>query len=287
MQDWLVARLRRKLKAGERIVSITAYDYFTALLARDADADFVLVGDSLGNVIQGHADTTQVRLEDVIYHARIVARHFPAERVIVDMPFGTFKVSAEETVHNCLRAFQESGAGGVKLEGGDISTLEAVRTLTALGVPVIGHLGLLPQHVHAEGGYRMQGKTPEQATRLLSEARALESAGIIALVLECVEESCAARITQELRVPTIGIGSGPETDGQIIVVHDILGLLPGPAPGFVKRYANLFDSAREAVASYCADVRQAGRPAAALPGAAALPELSSLPAGYGGVHADR
>jgi 3-methyl-2-oxobutanoate hydroxymethyltransferase len=257
MQDLLAARLRRKHKAGESIASITAYDFFTALLARDADADFVLVGDSLGNVIQGGADTTQVRLEEMIYHTRIVCRHFPAGRVVLDMPFGTFKVSAEETVRNCLRAFQESGCGGVKLEGADISTLEAVRMLSALGVPVIGHLGLLPQRVHAEGGYHKQGKTPQEAARLLSEARALDSAGAVALVLECVEPDCAERITRELGIPTIGIGSGAATSGQIIVVHDILGLLPGKAPSFAKRYANLYEQAQSAVAAYCEDVRGA------------------------------
>jgi 3-methyl-2-oxobutanoate hydroxymethyltransferase len=174
----------------------------------------------------------------MIYHARIVCRH-PAGRVVIDMPFGTFKLDAQETVRNCLRAFQESGCGGVKLEGADISSLEAVRVLTALGVPVIGHLGLLPQRVHAEGGYRSQGKTPEQAARLLAEARALESAGVVALVLECVDADCAARITDELEIPTIGIGSGAVTDGQIIVVHDILGLL-GKTPVFAERYVDLY-----------------------------------------------
>lgn len=266
MQDWLVARLRHKVKAGERIASITAYDYLTAVLAREAGADFVLVGDSLGNVIHGNPDTTQVSLDEVIYHTRIVARHFPRERVVADMPFGTFKVSAEETVRNCLRAFQESGAGGVKLEGGDISTLEAVRILTALGVPVIGHLGLLPQRVHAEGGFRQQGRTPEQAARLLAEGRALESAGAAALVLECVDERCARQITEELTIPTIGIGSGHSTDGQIIVVHDILGLLPSKPPSFVTPYAALYGQALRAVEMYCADVRLAApsdRPALA------------------------
>jgi 3-methyl-2-oxobutanoate hydroxymethyltransferase len=260
--EYLVARLRQKLRRGEAIVSLTAYDYFTALIARQAGVDFVLTGDSLGNVIQGAATTVPVTLEQMIYHTRIVCAHFPPGRVVLDMPFGTFKLSAAETARNCLRAFQESGCGGVKFEGATPDNLEAVRTLSAAGVPVLGHLGLLPQMVHAEGGYRIQGKTPEQAERLLDEARALEAAGAVGVVLECVVPEVAARITAELACPTIGIGSGPGCGGQIIVVHDILGLLPGEAPAFVKRYASLYDTAAQAVAQYAADVRAGRFPAA-------------------------
>jgi 3-methyl-2-oxobutanoate hydroxymethyltransferase len=184
--EYLIARLAARQRRGERIASITAYDYFTALLAREADVDFVLVGDSLGNVVQGQSTTVPVTLDEVIYHARIVARHFPAERVVVDMPFGTFKLNAADTVQHCARAFKDSGCGAVRLEGAEASNLAAIETLTAAGVPVLGHLGLLPQRVHADGGYRYQGKTAAQADKLLADARALEAAGAFGVVLECV-----------------------------------------------------------------------------------------------------
>jgi 3-methyl-2-oxobutanoate hydroxymethyltransferase len=256
--EYLIARLSAKMRRGERIASLTAYDYFTALLAREADVDFVLVGDSLGNVVQGQSTTVPVTLDEMIYHTRIVARHFPAERVIIDMPFGTFKLAAADTVQHCARAFKESGVGAVKLEGAGSSNLAAIETLRGAGVPVFGHLGLLPQRVHADGGYRYQGKTSEQADKLLSDAKALESAGALGVVLECVVEDVAARITEELKVPTIGIGSGPHCDGQIAVIHDILGMLPWQAPAFAKKYVNLFPIAADAVREYVQDVTKAG-----------------------------
>jgi 3-methyl-2-oxobutanoate hydroxymethyltransferase len=260
MSEYLLTRLRKRRKQGQPIVSITAYDFFTALIARDADADFVLVGDSLGNVVQGAATTVGVTLDQAIYHTRIVCQHFPSERVVIDMPFGTFKLDADETVENCARAFKESGCGAVKFEGANNENLFAVRTLAEAGVPVLGHLGLLPQRVHAEGGYKIQGKTSEQADQLLKEAHALEKAGAFGVVLECVVPAVAERITAELSMPTIGIGSGNRCDGQIIVVHDILGMLPGEAPSFVKRYAQLYDTAAEAVRQYSREVRERAFP---------------------------
>jgi len=261
MSEFLLTRLRKRRKQGQPIVSITAYDFFTALVAREADVDFVLVGDSLGNVVQGAATTVGVTLEQVIYHTKIVCQHFPSERVVLDMPFGTFKLEADETVENCARAFKESGCGGVKFEGANNENLFAVRTLTEAGVPVLGHLGLLPQRVHAEGGYRVQGKTPDQAEQLLKDAHALEKAGAFGVVLECVVPEVAERITEELEIPTIGIGSGNRCDGQIIVMHDILGMLPGEAPSFVKRYAELYAQATGAVTQYSRDVRSRAYPA--------------------------
>ena len=273
MADYLVARLRQKKLRGEKIVSITAYDYFTALIARDAGVDFVLVGDSLGNVVQGARSTVPVTLEQAIYHAKIVCSHFPPERVVIDMPFGTFKLEADATVKNCVRAFQESGCGGVKFEGASTDNLIAAAILTEAGVPVIGHLGLLPQRIHAEGAYRVAGKNPAQAERLAADAVALEKAGAVAVVLECIVGEVAARITQMLKIPTIGIGCGPAVSGQIIVVHDILGMLPDEPPSFVKRYAELYRSAAQAAANYAADVRQGAYPAAetALVGRASVP----------------
>jgi len=255
MADFLVARLKRKRRAEERIVSITAYDYFTALLARRADVDFVLVGDSLGNVVQGSDTTVGVTLKQMIYHTKIVCRHFPAERVIIDMPFGTFKLDAQQTIENCVRAFKDSGCGGVKFEGATSDNLLATDALTEQGIPVLGHLGLLPQRVYADGGYRMQGKTKEQAAQLRADAQALERAGAFAVVLECVVPEVAQEITDSLGIPTIGIGSGNGCSGQIIVVHDILGMLPGDAPSFARQYADLFSIASGAVGQYAAEVR--------------------------------
>ena len=263
--------MRDKTKRGERIVSLTAYDYFTALIAREADADFVLVGDSLGNVIQGADTTVPVTLDQAIYHTRIVARHFPAQRVVLDMPFGTFKLDSGDTVRNCVRAFQDSGAGGVKFEGATAGNLAAIAKLVEAGVPVLGHLGLLPQQVYAAGGYRMQGRSARQAAKLKNDAQALEAAGCFAVVLECVVPEVAAQITEALKIPTIGIGSGAGCDGQIIVVHDILGMLPGEAPSFARRYADLYDIAADAAARFAADVRSGSFPGGgSQPGAGAL-----------------
>jgi len=260
MADYLVSRLRRKQRGGERIVSITAYDYFTAILAARADVDFVLVGDSLANVVQGEDSTVRVTLEQSIYHTNLVTRHFPAGRVLLDMPFGTFKVDAADTVKNAVRAFKETGCGGVKLEGATMDNLVAIDQLAMQGVPVLAHLGLLPQMVHVEGGYHMQGKTPEQAEKLLVDAKAVEQAGAIGIVLECVVPEVAGQITREVSIPTIGIGSGTGCSGQIIVMHDILGMLPGKPPSFVKQYANLFDDALRGVEAYAADVRSGNFP---------------------------
>ena len=265
MSEFLTARLRQKQDQHKPIVSITAYDYFTALIAREADVDFVLVGDSLGNVVQGAKTTVPVTLEQAIYHTRLVCAHFPAERVVLDMPFGTFKLEAHETVHNAVHAFKESGCGGVKFEGANHENIFATRKLVDAGVPVLGHIGLQPQRVHTEGGYRMQGKTPAQAEQIMTEARALEDAGAFAVVLECVVPELAERITAALKIPTIGIGCGPSTDGQIIVMHDILGMLPGKAPSFARQYAQLFEEAVRATAAYAEDVRQGRFPVVGTP----------------------
>jgi 3-methyl-2-oxobutanoate hydroxymethyltransferase len=256
VSEFLVPRLHAKMKAHQPIVSVTAYDYFTALLAQAAEVDFVLVGDSLGNVVQGAATTIGVTLEQLVYHTRIVCRHFPSERVLIDMPFGTFKLDARATVENCVRAFKDSGCGGVKFEGATPDNLIAVRNLAEAGVPVLGHIGLLPQRVYSEGGYRTQGKSAQQAEQIRQDALALERSGAIGVVLECVVPEVAARITAELSIPTIGIGCGPDCDGQIIVIHDILGMLPGPGPSFAKRYAELYATAAQAVTEYATDVRE-------------------------------
>lgn len=257
-----IHELRRKKERGEPIVSITAYDLFTAKLAQSAGVEFVLVGDSMGNVIQGHETTVPVTLDDVIYHTKIVVANMRDILIVGDMPFGTFKVNADETVHNALRLFKESGCGAVKMEGADETNLEAIPRLIKLGIPVMGHLGLLPQRVHATGGYRIQGKTESSRSRLLAEAKALETAGVFAIVLECVEGRTAEMITEALKVPTIGIGSGPGTDGQILVIHDALGMQARYMPKFARKFASLFDEGAKGLKKYADAVREGSFPGA-------------------------
>ncbi len=255
MADFLVTRLRARMRKGDAIASITAYDYFSARLAAEAGMDFVLVGDSLGNVIQGAESTVAVSLDEVIYHSRIVTRHFPAGRVVLDMPLGEYLASAELTIREGIRAFKTSGAGALKLEGAGALQLAAIEGLSAVGIPVVAHIGLQPQSVFAKGGFKRQGRNEEEASRLLAEAAAVEKAGACAVVLELVEPEIARQITQALAIPTIGIGSGPHCDGQILIVHDVLGLLPGDAPAFARQYAQLYGPALAALQQYAGDVR--------------------------------
>jgi 3-methyl-2-oxobutanoate hydroxymethyltransferase len=250
----LINELRRKKERQIPIVSVTAYDLFTARLAETAGADFVLVGDSLGNVIQGHETTVPVRMQDVIYHTRIVSRTLQNTLVVGDMPFGTFKITADETIHNAMQLFQEGGCAAVKMEGADETNLEAIGRLVKLGIPVMGHLGLLPQRVLATGGFRIQGRSESARKRLLAEAKALEEAGTFAIVLECVEGHTAGLITRSLKVPTIGIGSGPQTDGQILVIHDALGMNASYLPSFARKFADLFAEGAKGLSEYASAV---------------------------------
>lgn len=245
---------------GEKIVALTAYDVLFARLLEDAEIDLVLVGDSLGQVVLGYDSTLPVTLDEMIHHAGAVRRGAPRSFVVLDMPFLTFQVSEEDAIRNAGRVLKETGVQAVKLEGGDERTCATVHTLVGLGIPVMGHLGLTPQSVHAMGGYRVQGREPEEADRLLEEARALEEAGAFALVLELVPRELAARVTEALTIPTIGIGAGPECDGQVLVTHDALGLNPGFRPRFLKRFAELHDSALEGVRDFAREVREGSYP---------------------------
>lgn len=253
--------LIRKKTLGEKIAILTAYDATMARLLDRAGIDVLLVGDSLGTVILGHETTVPVTLEAMIHHTRAVAHGASRALVVSDLPFLTYQVNVEETVRNAGRLIQEGGAAAVKLEGGE-PVADRVHRLSEIGIAVMGHLGLTPQSVHRLGGYRVVGKTQEEAERLYRDARILEQAGAFSVVLECVPPDVAAAITAELKIPTIGIGAGPDCDGQVLVSYDAFGLFDEFQPSFVKRYANLAEQVSEATRQYIDDVRQGRFPAA-------------------------
>lgn len=243
-----------KKRRGEKIVLITAYDLVSALVSREAGVDALLVGDSLGMVVLGHDTTLPVTVDDMLHHCRAVARARPEMPVIVDMPYGSFHVSPRDAARDALRLVKEGGAVAVKIEGGRVRR-DVIAALLAAEIPVMGHLGLTPQSVHRLGGYKVQGRGRGAADRLQDEALFLEEAGCFALVLECIPAALAGRISRSLTIPTIGIGAGPECDGQVLVFHDLLGLFEGLRPTFVKRYAELGSEAVAAVRRYAEDVR--------------------------------
>jgi 3-methyl-2-oxobutanoate hydroxymethyltransferase len=245
--------------AGRRIVMLTCYDAAFARLLEQAEVDVLLVGDSVNQVLAGQETTLSATLDQMIYHAASVRRGARRALVFVDLPFLTYQVSPTEAIRNAGRVLQESGTHGVKLEGGQ-PMAETVRALVDRGIPVIGHLGLTPQSVHALGGYRVQGRDPSTAERLLADALALEEAGACAIVLELLPAALAKRITAALTIPTIGIGAGAGCDGQVLVLHDMLGLNEMFNPKFLKRYAELGEAVRAAVRSYAADVRDGTYP---------------------------
>ena len=245
--------------AGRRIVMLTCYDAAFARLLEQAEVDVLLVGDSVNQVLAGQETTLSATLDQMIYHAASVRRGARRALVFVDLPFLTYQVSPTEAIRNAGRVLQESGAHGVKLEGGR-PMAETVRALVDRGIPVIGHLGLTPQSVHALGGYRVQGREVAAAERLLADALALEEAGACAIVLELLPAALARRITAALTIPTIGIGAGVGCDGQVLVLHDMLGLNEMFNPKFLKRYAELGEAVRAAVRSYAAEVRDGTYP---------------------------
>jgi 3-methyl-2-oxobutanoate hydroxymethyltransferase len=252
-----LAEMKRR---REPIVMVTAYDYPSGRIADTAGVDVVLVGDSAAMTVLGNDSTVPATMEEMIMLARAAARGAERPLVVADMPFGSFQVSDEEAVRNGVRFVKEADADAVKLEGAG-ATLSRVHALVGAGIPVMGHVGLTPQSATMLGGFRAQGRTAEKARRLLQDARALEAAGCFAIVLEAVPAQVAARITESLTVPTIGIGSGRGCDGQVLVFHDLLGLHDGKAPRFVKRYADLATETRSALERYAADVRSGAFPA--------------------------
>jgi 3-methyl-2-oxobutanoate hydroxymethyltransferase len=255
-----ITKLQEMKQAGERIPSITAYDYPTAKLVDAAGIPMILVGDSLGNVVLGYDSTVHVTMDDMVRHTQAVVRGATNALIVADMPFMSYQASVEDGVRNAGRLVQEAGANAVKLEGGK-AIAETVRRIVTAGIPVLGHLGLTPQSVNQLGGYRIQGRTLPQAQELLEDAEALEAAGVFAMVLEGVPGPLATVVTKRLRVPTIGIGAGAGCDGQIQVLHDVLGL-GDRQPKHAKRYAELDRVIEEAVAAYAGDVRDGEFPAA-------------------------
>jgi 3-methyl-2-oxobutanoate hydroxymethyltransferase len=252
----LLAMKRR----GDKIVMVTAYDAPGARFAEDAGIDIVLVGDTAAMVVLGHESTTvPVTVDEMLFLTRTVARQVRRPLVVGDMPFGSYQVSDEDAVRNAIRFVKEGGADIIKLEGAG-PMVSRVRSIVEAGMPVMAHIGLTPQSATMLGGFKTQGRTAEAARRLVVDAHALEDAGACSLVLEAVPAPVAARITAELRIPTIGIGAGPDCDGQVLVYHDLLGLTEGHLPRFVKRYANLSREIRDALETYAAEVRNGAFP---------------------------
>ena len=249
-----INQIKEMKKRGEKITMLTAYDYATARLVDEAEIPLILVGDSLGMVVLGYESTIPVTMEDMLHHTKAVVRGTKKAMVIGDMPFMTYHVSVEDALYNAASFIQEGGAQAIKLEGG-VTVAEKVKRIVECGIPVMGHIGLTPQSIHQFGGFKLQGKTPEAAARLLADARALEEAGAFAIVLETVPAPLAKLITAKINIPTIGIGAGPDCDGQVQVINDILGSFADFVPGHAKQYAKLTDIISKAVSSYRDEVK--------------------------------
>jgi len=255
-----VHTLAEKKQKHEPIVSLTAYDYATARLADEAGVDFILVGDSLAQVVLGYDSTLPVTVDEMLHHTRAVRRAIRHALLVVDMPFGSYHTGTHRALENAARFVKEGGAEAVKIEGGS-SRVALIRRMIDAEIPVIGHIGLTPQSVHKMGGYKVQGKTAEAIDALLRDAIALDEAGVSALVLEGIPREVATRITSEIATPTIGIGAGPDCDGQILVFHDLAGLTFNAPAKFVRRYCNAGELITEAIHSYRDDVRSRAFPA--------------------------
>lgn len=252
----------RKASAGApKITMVTAYDYPTALIADKAGIDMLLVGDSLGMVVLGYDSTTQVTMEEMLHHSKAVKRGAKNAILIGDMPFGSYQTGTEDAIRNAVRFLKEAGMDAVKLEGG-LNQAETAKALVRSGIAVMGHIGLLPQLVSATGGFKVQGRDEQGARRLIEDARALEAAGCFALVLEAIPDRLAKIITDSVKIPTIGIGAGAACDGQVLVIHDLIGLYDRFTPRFVKKYANVYEIMEEALTHYRDEVISGEFPAA-------------------------
>lgn len=252
--------LRQKKARREMISMLTAYDFFTAQAVDQAGIDIILVGDSLGMVVLGYENTLPVTMDDMLHHAKAVSRGARFALLVGDMPFLSYQISTSEAVRNAGRFLQEAGMDAVKLEGGR-ERIDAIRAITQAGIPVMGHLGLTPQSVHQFGGFRPQARQSGPAQRLLEDALALQEAGCFSLVLESIPAQLAGLVSQKLEIPTIGIGAGPACDGQVLVIHDLLGLFDRFTPRFAKQYAHLYETMLNAIQAYKEDVEQGNFPA--------------------------
>ena len=250
-----VPSLQKKKDRGERIVALTAYDFPTARLLDEAGVDVLLVGDSLGMVVLGYPSTIPVTMDEMIHHTKAVVRGTRRALVIGDMPYFSFHQGEDLTIANASRFLKEAGASGVKIEGASPKRLRLIEAMVEAEIPVMGHVGLTPQSIHVLGQFRVRGSEAAEAAKILEDAQNVEKAGAFAVILECVPQDLAGRITEQLRVPTIGIGAGPQCDGQILVFHDLVGYLTGFHPKFVKRYADLESIIRESVKKYAHEVR--------------------------------
>lgn len=255
-----VVTFRNAKAEGKRLSMLTAYDYSTAKLEDEAGINGILVGDSLGNVVLGYDDTIPVTMEDMIHHGAAVARGAKDALVVIDMPFMSYQISVEDALRNAGRLMKEGHAGAVKLEGGE-EVCPQIRAIVNAGIPVMAHLGLTPQSIHAFGGFKVQGKTETAAKKLLEDAKRVQEAGAFSVVLEAVPSKLAAMITEELDIPTIGIGAGNGCDGQILVYQDMLGMFSDFTPKFVKRYANVGEVMKEAFRGYIEEVESGAFPA--------------------------
>ena len=239
---------------GEKIAMLTAYDYSMARILDSTGVDIILVGDSASNVMAGHETTLPITLDQMIYHAASVVRAINRALVVVDLPFGTYQGNSKEALSSAIRIMKETGAAGVKMEGG-MEILESVNRILSAGIPVMGHLGLTPQSIHKFGTYVVRAKEEEEAAKLMSDAKLLDEAGCFALVLEKTPAALAGQVTAGIRIPTIGIGAGSEVDGQVLVLHDMLGITQDFSPRFLRRYHNLYAEIQGAVSAYVNDVR--------------------------------
>jgi 3-methyl-2-oxobutanoate hydroxymethyltransferase len=252
--------LQKMKENNEKITMLTAYDFPSAKMAEEAGVDTILVGDSLGNVVLGYDSTVQVTVEDMIHHGKAVRRGAPSTYMVVDMPFMSYHVSIENTMENAKKIFQQTNAQALKIEGASPEILEAIRRLTDAGIPVVAHLGLTPQTFNVLGGYKVQGKDKETSEQMLQDSLRVAEHGAAALVLECVPKEVTQIITEELSIPTIGIGGGKHSDGQVLVYHDILKYGVDRLPKFVKPYTNFTEQGTEAIRQYISDVKEEAFP---------------------------
>ncbi|MBI19423.1 MAG: 3-methyl-2-oxobutanoate hydroxymethyltransferase [Euryarchaeota archaeon] len=251
--------LQEMKRSGEKITMLTAYDYSLARLVDGAGVDVILVGDSASNVMAGQVTTVPITLDHMIYHAQCVERAVDRALIVVDLPFGTYQGNSKQALDSSIRIMKEAAAHAVKLEGG-AEIVESIKRILTAGIPVMGHLGLTPQSIYKFGTYTVRAKEDEEAKKLIEDAKLLEEAGCFAIVLEKIPKDLAKKVSESVNIPTIGIGAGPDTDGQVLVLHDLLGITMDFSPRFLRRYLNLAEDINNAIGQYCQDVRSGDFP---------------------------